>query len=475
MRARLRAAAVAVALFTALAAAFGQTATPPAAPATTPEAGAVTLTVDQAIARSLANQPLILQAEAAVQAAHARVGEAQALYYPMVSGTAAYNRLSDESFSFAALLPAGFNLSSLGPLGALFSSPLSLVPVDNWDFNLGLSQVIFQFGKRGIQVKLAENGMSTARIGVDQVRMSLAFQAAQGFYTVLFLRQQVEALDVQVRNLQEHLEATRIRTQTGTATRYDELSTEVRMSSLQSQRIEADTQYKKQLIGLKQLLGIEEAAVIELDGGFTPPEPAGTDEQALLASAMTQRLDVRQAVETENAAALSRRVVTASALPTLSAHAAMGYKTGILPDLNTPTFNWVAGVQLNVPIFQGFLYAHQGEEADKRLLAAQENTAAVKRNAVTQVLQAIQDVEASQEQVQSAQTQLDQTRDMQEVVKVQYDLGMLTNLEYLDAQVAQERAQLGSLQSQYREVLSQYALKQATGAVIWAAGGQGSR
>lgn len=64
---------------------------------------------------------------------------------------------------------------------------------------------------------------------------------------------------------------------------------------------------------------------------------------------------------------------------------------------------------------------------------------------------------------------------MLEVVKLQYDLGMLTNLEYLDAQAALERAQLGSLQGRYREVLSEYALKLATGTPIWEAPPAGQR
>ena len=124
---------------------------------------------------------------------------------------------------------------------------------------------------------------------------------------------------------------------------------------------------------------------------------------------------------------------------------------------------------MNVPIFQGFLLARQGEEADKRLLAARENTLAQKRNVTTQVLQALQDVKAGRMQVETAQAQLQQAKDLLEVVKVQYDLGLLTNLEYLDAQAALERAELGSLMSRFREVLSEYSLRQAAGTKIWAA------
>ncbi|HUI70436.1 MAG TPA: TolC family protein, partial [Spirochaetia bacterium] len=343
----------------------------------------------------------------------------------------------------------------------------SLVPVNVWDFNVGLNQVIFQFGKRGIQVKLAESGVLAAQIGVDQIRMSLAFQAAQGFYSVLFLKGQVAALDSQLANLQEHLAATRVKAQTGAATRYDELSTEVRVSTLQSQRIDAQNQLTKQSIGLKQLMGIDESAPLDLQGDFSASADGSGDQQALINSAMARRPEVRQATESERSAELSRRLATTSGWPTISGHASVGYKNGILPDINTPAFNWVAGVQVNVPLFEGFLIAKQEEEADKRLLAARENTLAVKRTVTTQVLQAMQDVDAGRDQVQSAQVQLHQAQEVLDVVKLQYDLGMLTNLEYLDAQAALERAQLGSLLAQYREVLNEYALRQATGTPIW--------
>ena len=413
---------------------------------------AATLTLDQVVARAVTNQPLILQAQAAVEAARARVGQAQSAYYPSVSASGSYTLLEpDETIPFG---------------GGTFS----LVPVNVWDFNVGLRQVIFQFGRRGAQVKLAENGVSAARIGMDQIRSSIAFQAGQGFYTVLFLQEEIKALNEQLQNLQEHLRGTQVKEQTGSATRYDVLSTGVRISVLQSQLIEAENQYQKQSVALKQLLGMDESADFRPSGGFTPGSDAASDTQAQIAAAMAQRPEVRQAVEAESAAGLNRNLAVSAALPTVSAHAAVGYKNGILTasnlDINKLMFNWNAGVQLNIPIFSGFLAVHALEEADNRVLAARENTAAVKRTITTQVLQALQDADAGRQQVQSAQSQLDQATEMLHVVKLQYDLGMLSNLEYLDAQAALERAELGSLQAQYREVLSELGVKQAIGADI---------
>ena len=407
------------------------------------------LTIEQALGLAASNQPLIQQAQAAVQAAQARVGQAQSSYYPNLNGTFSYMRVEpDQSFTF--------NFPPLPPMS------FSLLPVDNWDFHLGFNQVIYQFGKRGAQVKLAESGVAAARIGVEQIRISLVFQTAQLFYASLFLREQVRALDSQMENLRQHLAGIQVREQTGSATQFEVLSTQVKISSLQSQRTEAENQYSKQRIALLQIVGMDPASDIGLTGEFIEgPEPG--DVQSFIADAMVNRPEIRQALEAEGAAELNRQVAAASGLPTLSARATMGYKNGELPKIDALTFNWTAGLVLNVPLFQGFLTTRQIEEGQQRLEAAKENTVAVRRTLTTQVLQVYQDVLSARQQAVIAAMGLEQARRMVEVAKVQYDIGVINNLEYLDSQTALLMAQITRLSAAYREVLSEYALQQAAG------------
>jgi outer membrane protein TolC len=413
------------------------------------QAASASLTVEQALNLAVSNQPLIQQAQAAVQAAQSRVGQAQSSYYPNLSGALSYMRVEpDQSFVF--------DFPPLPPLS------FSLLPVDNWDFHLGLNQIIYQFGKRGVQVRLAENGVAAARIGVEQIRTSLVFQTAQLFYASLFLREQVRALDSQLENLRQHLAGIQVREQTGSATQFEVLSTQVKIASLQSQRTEAENQYSKQRIALLQMVGIDPASEIGLSGEFSEgAEPA--DVQTFIADAAANRAEIRQAIEAEEAADLNRTLSASSGLPTLSARGTLGYKNGELPDINAMTFNWTVGLLLNVPLFQGFYTARQIEEGQQRLAAAKANTAAVRRTLTTQVLQAYQDLMSARQQVVIAGTGLDQARRMVEVAKVQYDIGVITNLEYLDSQTALLQAQLTRLSVSYREVLSEYALQQAAG------------
>ena len=237
------------------------------------------------------------------------------------------------------------------------------------------------------------------------------------------------------------------------------------MAALQSQRTDVQSQFQKQKIALSQLTGLDPSSDIALSGAFVPGTAPG-DDASLVKSALQKRTDVRQAVEAEDAADLNQRLASLSPWPTVSAHASVGYKNGALPDINVPVFNWVAGVQVNVPIFQGFLQARNQDEARKRLEGARENTSAARLNATTQVLQAAQDVRAARQQVEISAGALDQARQMVEVAKVQYDIGVISNLEYLDAQTALESASLSNLAAMYREVLSEYALRQATGETL---------
>ncbi len=417
-------------------------------------AQAIALTLDEAIARALANQPLIEEALEAVRAAQSKVGEAESSYYPNVSGVAAYEHLEPNQ-----VYP--LDIPALG-----IDESLALVPQDSWDFHLGLNEVIYAFGRRGIEVRLAENGVEAARIGADQVETSLAYQTALTFYAALFLREQTRSLDDQLADLNEHLSVIEKRADTGSATKYDVLSTRVQVASLESQRINVANQYAKQEIALKQLTGVDPSEPVTVDGSFGPG-PVPGDERRLVAQALAGRAEVMQARTSEDAAALSRQAAEAAGLPTVAGSAEAGYKNGIIPNIYNLTLNGAVGLTVNVPIFAGFQTEKQIEQADAALDSARDNAAEVQRRVVTEVLQAVEDVEASRREERTAEVQLDQAQQALDAAKVQYDLGVITNDEYLSSQDALEQAQLARLLSVYQEVQSDYELKQAIGEKIW--------
>jgi outer membrane protein len=443
----------ALASFAAAQSAIAQSA---ASPAQNP---APALGLDAVIAKAVANQPLILQAESSVAAARAKEEEAKSAYLPNVSAAGSYLRLEPqegESLNFKPLLPLDVQAA--------------LTPENMLDFHLGASMLVYDFGKRELQVKLAASGVDAASIGIDQIKTSIAFQAAQVFETALFLRSEIKVLDEQLATLDQHLQDTQKREDTGSSTHFDVLTTQVRLASVKSQRIDAEGQYAKQRIALKELMGLKPDEDFELEGDFTP-STARVDGEAALAAAMTQRPDLAQSLSAEKQAQLALSLARLGHMPTISAQAEAGYKNGVLTfdnlDVDKLLFNWDLGVMVSVPLFDGLLTERRSAEADAKLAAARSGSDALRRTVTTQVLQALQDVESSHEQTDNSLAQLDQAQEALNMAKVQYEIGVGTNLEYLDSQTSLELAKLNNLGAAYRELLAQLQLKQTLGARLW--------
>lgn len=424
------------------------------APASKPALG-----LEDAIAKAVSNQPLILQAEASVAAARAREEQAKSAYLPNVSAAASYLYLwpqEGEAIDLTALH---------GP-----DIQAALTPYNMLDFHVGASELVYDFGKRELQVKIAASGVDAASIGIDQIKTSIAFQAAGVFDGLLFLRSEIRVIDEQLGTLQQHLEDTQKREDTGSSTHYDVLTTQVRLASMKSQRIDAEGQYAKQRIALRELMGLAPGEDFDVKGDFSLASGPG-DTQEVLASAMTQRSDIAQSLSAEKQAQLALSLAKLGHMPTISTQVQAGFKNGVLTFTNTDVdnimFTWDLGLMVNVPIFDGLLTERRSAEADARLASAREGTEALKRTVATQVLQALQDVESSHEQTANSLAQLDQAQEALNMAKVQYDIGVGTNLEYLDSQTSLELAKLNNLGATYRELLSQLQLKQSLGTRLW--------
>jgi outer membrane protein TolC len=422
-------------------------------------APASALDFDEAIAKAVSNQPLILQAEASVAAARAKEAQAKSAYLPNLSGVASYAYLwpqEGEDMNFKPYLPIDIQ------------APLT--PYNMMDFHLGASELVFDFGKRELQVKIAAAGVDAASIGIDQIKTSIAFQAAQVFDAVLFLRSEMKVLDEQLATLQQHLEDTEKREQTGSSTHYDVLTTQVRLASVKSQRIEAEGQYDKQRIALRELMGLEPEEDFDIRGDFSLASPS-EDAQAALGSALSGRVELAASLSAEKQARLALSLAKLGHMPTISTQAQAGFKNGVLTFANTDVdklmFNWDLGLVLSVPIFDGLLTERRSAEADARLAAAREGTKALERNVTTQVLQALKDVESSHKLTENSLAQLAQAQEALNMAKVQYEIGVETNLEYLDSQTSLELAKLNNLSAIYREHLSQLQLKQSLGTRLW--------
>ncbi len=151
-------------------------------------------------------------------------------------------------------------------------------------------------------------------------------------------------------------------------------------------------------------------------------------------------------------------------MPIVKAQAEAGFKNGILPDINSPTFDWTLAAQITMPLFDGFHEKRSENEASRNEQAAAAGINDAEERIKTNVIQAEADVEASYSKLDISRSQLNFAQRSLELARIKYDAGVITNVDVLDAENELSQAKLGHLQNQYRYFMSKHSLDQATGA-----------
>jgi outer membrane protein len=405
------------------------------------------LTLDGAIAAVLAQHPSITQAQAALGAARAHTLGMESVLYPSVSASLA------DAYS--------------GPdYPILFGTKeFNLMPPNSFDARVSADYTLYDFGKRASAISVSRSGEASAADRVQSVRIMLAYQTVQLFAGILFLEKNAEVADTGVAALDRHLEIVKKKRETGSTTDYDVLKSEVQCAAARSQCIDIANELGKKLTVLGQLLGRDANPPLRLKGGFDLPRPTlATD--SLVKCAFAGRPDYAEAKHAKESARLQYEAALREANLVVGCRASAGFRSG-LPDrnldMNTPRFNWSAGVQASVPLLDGKRIKNHALEATCNENAAAAAIMDLERKIKTETLQAKSDIEAAFAKLGITEAQVHLAEQSLAQARLKYDAGVITNQDVLDAENDYVQAQFGYLQSRYRCFVSQYELDQATG------------
>ena len=403
------------------------------------------LTVEDAVRQVIAQHPMVEQATHAVEASLARVEQSRSSYYPT----------SDIGLSYVGLGPvAELAFPGLGDF--------KLFPENNYDEHISLKQTVYDFGKTSSSVELRQQSARVMGHSVTLTKTTLAFQTIQTFYAILFLRQSAEVQQQQIAVLNQHLIVARRKVQAGTATDFDLLTTQVRIAAAQNRRFDILNDLRKQEATFRRLLGLSSDTDIRIRGDFTPT-PLALNVDSLMDVARNQRTELQQARDEEKVAALQEDVASTRDMPTVKVNLAYGVKNGYIPNLEVLRGNWVVGLDVDVPIFNGFRTRAEEEEAMANRLASEAHTSDMERLVAAEVQQSISDVRTSADKIETSMLQVEQAKQALDIATVRYESGVITNLDLIDAETALAQARLGHLQALFDYVISSTRLDRAVG------------
>ncbi|MGD8921705.1 MAG: TolC family protein [Candidatus Zixiibacteriota bacterium] len=407
------------------------------------------LTVQQAVQMAVSNQPAVKQAEQQVEARRANVEVEKSHYYPDISIRGLYSRL--------------------GPVETITVGPgetFDLFPANNYDAHLQLRQTVYDFGERSASVRAAEAEKTAVGDRIDLVKSNLAYQTVAVFNTILILHRSIAVIEDQIKALNEHLDVTRKKVEAGTATDFEVLTTQVRIAEARDQLIDAKTSLDEQEIVFRRLTGMSPQQPVMLRGTFEKSTIALMPD-SLRQVATEQRPELIAARDAVTAAESRVRLTSLGFRPSLDVTFTSGFKNGYIPNLNRLKGNYTAGLELKIPIFNGFRTRHKTSVADADVRAAQERVADIERQVNADVSRAIAAVNSSVDKIGNSEIQVRQAERAVDLAQSQYDAGVVTNLDVLDAQTALAQARLVHLKALYKYTMSLSQLDQATGKRFW--------
>jgi outer membrane protein TolC len=407
------------------------------------------LNLNKAVSLTINNYPLIKQAEKNVEVADAKIKVQESFDFPVVRAEASYTRIGP--------------VPSIGLPGA---GSFELATPNNYDAHVGAFYNLYDFGKKDAQMDFVRSYKKSATDNIDLVKSNLAFATVQTYYSILFIEQGLAVNDTDAATLNQHIDITNRKIESGTATDYDLLSTKVRLADYQSNKVALQNQLNNQKIVLQHLTGLPNKDQIKVSGNFSLLTTS-VNIDSLVNVAYRQRPEIKLALDQENTAMLKKSVVAHGDLPDVNVSFNYGLKNGFEPNLDVLRGNWAATVGVSVPIFNGFRTRNQEEEANAGIDVSKINTINIKQKIAAEVQKAAENVESNLLQIQTAELKINLAEQVVQKARAQYASGVGTNLDLLDAETKLADARFLYLRTTYENIMQTYELKKAVGDIIW--------
>ncbi len=225
---------------------------------------------------------------------------------------------------------------------------------------------------------------------------------------------------------------------------------DVNLSQAKLLQLDAQNNTDAAMAALDAVLGLDHSVVYQLvdDTSALEPPPPGYD--SLVQQALQQRPDLQALTYGQQASQKYARAEWEQMLPSISAAGT----TGSVPVRNDQyyTSNWwgAVGVNLNIPIFNGFLYSSLAKEAKFRAQAASEQSRDLRDRIVRDVHTAWLDANTAYQRV-GVTAQLVQEADMGlQLAQARYKLGLSSIVELSQSELQQTSAQIENTDAKYR-------------------------
>ena len=323
--------------------------------------------------------------------------------------------------------------------------PPILGPFGLSDARASVSQSIVDFRAMrqtraaGQDVQAADYSNLDARDVVVLVVTNLYLQAIAGASRVDAVRAQVATADATYKQAVDFKE-------NGTVPAIDVLRAQVELQAQQQRLIYFRNEFEKQKLNLERATGLPDGQPLRLtDGVPFAPMPSLTLDEAVT-RALGVRRDYQSLAASLRSSELSRKATSAERLPSLDFSGDYG---AVGSSLASSHGTYTAGVDLNIPIFQGGRVRGEIMESDAVVEQRRAQLADLRGRIEAEIRTAFLDLSATGQQVQVARSSVDLAQQQLTQAQDRFASGVANNLEVTQAQEAVATANENYISSLY--------------------------
>ena len=402
---------------------------------------AITLTLADAEGRALKNQPRLLAEQFRVQAANKRIAESKSGFFPQLFG----NVTAVDANGDTAVAAGALTTSSISTRAAAGAS---------------LIQMISDFGRTSNLVQSAR--LDAQAVGQDEERMrqSILMQVQQAYFAA-------QAAESVRKTAHAVLDFRRVALRQLTALAQSQLRStldvqfaQVMVSEAELAVVRAESNVQKAQAQLAETMGEEGDVNYTLADEPLPMSPE-SDPSGYVHNAIANRPDLKALRFQSESAAHEARAEQDLNYPTVSALASGGEVP--VHDSTIHRDYGAAGININIPVFNGGLYTSRAAEAKLEAKAADKDDSLREVEIARDVRMTWADARDAYLQIDVTQRLVDQSNLAMQLAKAKYDAGLGSIVELNQAELNQTSALISAASARFDYLRSMSVFQFALG------------
>jgi len=395
-----------------------------------PESAGEMLTRQQAEQLALKNNPRISVAALLALAQKQVVRETRSALLPTLNGN-----ITGVDAVEASRISAG--------------SPQASRLLDHVGAGINLNQLITDFGRTRNLVASSSYEAKASQQQSQATREDIVLAADIAFYNALEAQVTLQVAKSTVKARQAVGDQVNALTASKLKSTLDQSFAQVNLSQAKLLDLDSQNQFDAAMANLNEVLGTTSNQQYQLVDDPTPPLPVAPSVDAIIALALQQRPDLLALKLNHDADVRFSRAQHEQLLPTISGLGVVGITPVGSSTYFSPDWYGAAGVNIGIPIFEGFKFHAQATEAELRAKASDEQSRALINRIVRDVRTAWLKANTAQQKMSVTAELLREANTALDLADTRYRLGLSSIVELSQAQLQQTQAQIAEANARF--------------------------